>query len=29
MMIDSEEVHVSSIPSGIVGQPIIFTSKLN
>ncbi len=27
VMIDSKQVRVSSIPSGIVGQPIIFTSK--
>jgi hypothetical protein len=27
VMIDSKQVEVSSIPSGIVGQPIVFTSK--
>ncbi len=28
VMNDSKQVRVSSIPSGIVGQPIDFTSKL-
>ena len=26
---DQEQIHLSTIPSGVVGQPIIFTSKSN